>query len=158
MTQSATTNQALAAKLQARFGEATIEYDRGGRVILHVPGEHYLATIAALRSEPELGFDILVQVFGEHHPDAASEYTVTVLLTSMSLGAQLAVRVAAVGASPTVPSLALAWRAANWHEREVLDMFGIHFEGHPDPERMFLPPETEFHPLRKDFPVEGLED
>ena len=55
----------------------------------------------------------------------------------------------------TVPSMVPLWPGANWLEREVWDMFGIHFEGHPDLRRILLPEEFTAHPLRKDYPMQG---
>ena len=57
--------------------------------------------------------------------------------------------------NPSVASVAKLWQAANWAEREVFDLFGIHFEGHPDLRRILMPDSFEAHPLRKDYPLKG---
>jgi NADH-quinone oxidoreductase subunit C len=66
-------------------------------------------------------------------------------------------RVPVSGDSPKVPTAANVYKSAVWRERELLDMFGIEFDGHPDPRRILMPDDTEGHPLRRDFPL-GYEE
>src|SRR2546423_12955155 len=56
-----------------------------------------------------------------------------------------------------IPSVVSIWSGANWHEREVFDMYGVIFDGHPDLRRMYMPDEFEYYPMRKDFPLMGIE-
>jgi NADH-quinone oxidoreductase subunit C len=56
----------------------------------------------------------------------------------------------------TIDTVSSVWQAANWHERETYDMYGIKFNNHPDLRRMYMPEEFEYHPLRKDFPLMGI--
>lgn len=74
-------------------------------------------------------------------------------LYSISRKHRIRLKVPVPEEDPTIPSVTPLWKGANWFEREAYDMFGIHFEGHPDLRRILLYPEFEGHPLRKDYPV-----
>jgi NADH-quinone oxidoreductase subunit C len=145
--------------LLRRLGDAlpfaTLEADRGGLPSIRVSRERYLEVIHRLRDDAALGFTIFSHLCGAHYPHDAEPFEVVVHLTSLTLRAQVAVKVRAGGELPSVPSLATFWPAANWHEREAFDMFGIHFTGHPDLRRIFLEEDADFYPLRKEYPVEG---
>jgi NADH-quinone oxidoreductase subunit C len=70
-------------------------------------------------------------------------------------GERLTVRTFVDDSDPAVPSAVPLWEGANWLEREVWDLFGVHFDGHPDLRRIVLPEEFTAHPLRKDYPMQG---
>jgi NADH-quinone oxidoreductase subunit C len=157
MTTPAEKKAALTAKLRELFPELTIAAHTDGLPVVLATRERYVEAVKALRAEPSLRFTILSHLCGVHHPHDPEPFEVVVRLTSLTLGAQVAVKVRAAGEPPTVPSLAAFWRAANWHERETFDMFGIRFDGHPDLRRIFLEDDADFFPLRKEFPLDGEE-
>jgi NADH-quinone oxidoreductase subunit C len=68
---------------------------------------------------------------------------------------RIRLRVLVDGESPSVDSIVPVWPSANFYEREVFDLFGIHFKGHPNLRRIMMPDDWQGHPLRKDYPVEG---
>jgi NADH/F420H2 dehydrogenase subunit C len=83
--------------------------------------------------------------------DNGEVFTVVYRLQSRSLGAAIFLKTRVARAEPVVDSMCDLWPAANWQEREVFDLFGIHFKGHPDLTRIFLPEDWQGHPLRKDY-------
>ncbi len=100
------------------------------------------------------GYDFLVDLCGvDNGTDRTPRYSVVYLLRNMETKDQLRLKVFTDGTVDTVSDI---WPTANWHEREAYDMFGIDFKGHPELERLYLPEDFEGHPLRKDYPLRGL--
>ncbi|MBI5687423.1 MAG: NADH-quinone oxidoreductase subunit C [Verrucomicrobia bacterium] len=108
-----------------------------------------------LKTEPALAFDFLLDISGVDGYDTNPRYQVDYLLYSFKTGGLLRLKVAVPEEDPTVPSVTKIWRGAEWHERECYDMFGIRFTGHPDLRRILMWDGYPFHPMRKDFPLEG---
>jgi len=88
------------------------------------------------------------------HP-AEPRFEVVYHLHSLEPFRRLRVKCKVSGVKPEIESVYSVWRSANWFEREVYDMFGIHFHNHPDLQRILMPTDWEGHPLRKDYPVHG---
>ena len=88
-----------------------------------------------------------------HGSDARFEVHYVVL--NLETSERLVVKVGAEGDKPSIPSMVSLWGGADWMEREVFDLFGIIFEGHPDLRRIVMPDEFTAHPLRKDYPLRG---
>ncbi len=105
-----------------------------------------------------LGFDLLVDVTCVdylNYRDATDRFGLVYLLTNIAANERLTVRTFVNDPNPTVPSAVPLWEGANWMEREVWDMFGITFAGHPDHRRILCPDEFAAFPLRKDYPLQG---
>ena len=97
-------------------------------------------------------FDYCVDITAVHYPDREKQFEVVWILYSFPLNDRIRVK-AAYADGETVPSSVPIWPAANWLEREVFDMFGVQFEGHPDLKRILLPDGWKGHPLRKDYGI-----
>ncbi|HUY34427.1 MAG TPA: NADH-quinone oxidoreductase subunit C [Pirellulales bacterium] len=104
------------------------------------------------------GFDLLVDVTCVdylNYRDATDRFGLVYLLAATATNERITLRVYLNEPDLAVPSAVPLWEGANWLEREVWDMFGIVFQGHPDHRRILLPEEFEAHPLRKDYPLQG---
>jgi NADH-quinone oxidoreductase subunit C len=127
-----------------------------GQARVCVPSESVFAALEFLRDQ--LGFDMLADLTCVDYlasRGAPGRFGLVYLLTSVDRNERLTVRTYVNDPEPTVPSAVSLWEGANWLEREVWDLFGIHFEGHPDLRRIVLPDEFTTHPLRKDYPMQG---
>jgi len=104
------------------------------------------------------GFDLLNDITCVdylNYRDATDRFGLVYIVTNTSTNERLIVRTFVNDPDPTVPSATSLWEGANWMEREVWDMFGITFAGHPDHRRILLPDEFTAFPLRKDYPLQG---
>lgn len=144
----------LVKTIQDKFG-ATYEEFRD-EVHLFVKSEQIVDTLMTLRDEHN--FELLSALTAtDYWPQENPRFHVIYQLTSLAKNLSVQVRVPVNGTDPKVPTSTRVYAVANWRERELLDMFGIEFEGHPDPRRILMPEGTEGHPLRKDFPL-GYEE
>ncbi len=106
----------------------------------------------------EKGFDLLVDITAVdylEYPDAVNRFGVVYLLTNTATGARLIVKTHLNPPDLDLPTATDLWRGSDWMEREVYDMFGINFAGHPDLRRILMPDEFTAFPLRKDYPLKG---
>jgi len=111
-----------------------------------------------LKADPTLAFDMLIDLLGVDMYRPEGRFEVVYNLYSIANKTYLRLKVSVEEDDPVVPTLTGVWPAANWHERETYDMFGIKFAGHPDLRRFYMPEEFEYYPLRKDFPLTGIPD
>jgi len=127
-------------------GEVTIEIDR-----------ERLLDVARFVAGPPLSFVLLSDVTCADIPEHPERFRLAYHLFSLESGSRLRLRVWAGAENPAVDSVTEVWATANWHEREVYDMFGVRFRNHPDLARILMPLDWEGHPLRRDYPLGGEE-
>ena len=140
--------------LQERFGSSLEEFR--DEVHVFVKPEQIVDALTLLRDKYE--FELLsAQTATDYWPQMTPRFHVIYQLTSLAKNLSVQLRVPVDGDQPKVPTATRVYDVANWRERELIDMFGIQFEGHPDPRRLLLPEDQDGHPLRKDFPL-GYEE
>jgi NADH-quinone oxidoreductase subunit C len=128
-----------------------------------VDREHLPDVCLTLRDDPALQFQFLADVIGVDHLPSEPRFEVVYHLACLgpssgggvtAPAARLRLKVRVPGPDPVVPTVTAVYPTANWLEREVFDLLGISFEGHPDLRRVLMPDDWEGHPLRRDYPVQ----
>ena len=132
------------------FGEVTIE----------VGADHYVDVMRQLCGHTDFKFELLIDLSGVDYSSydnwQKKRFAVVCHLLSVAHNLRLRVRTFAEDEEfPVLPSLVDVWAGANWYEREAFDLYGIHFDGHPDLRRILTDYGFVGHPFRKDFPVSG---
>ena len=129
--------------------------DQRGQTVLIVARDRIRETLALLRDGPDLQFNVLMDVTGVDYlgMDREPRFNVVYNLLSMPRNARIRVKVEVDEGDEVVPSVTPDWPTANWLEREVFDMLGIRFSGHPDLRRILMPHDWQTYPQRKDVPL-----
>lgn len=128
---------------------------RDNRRVIVAP-QRLFAVLQCLKQE--CGFDMLADLTAVdylHYPDARDRFGVIYALLNMQTGERVYVKTHLNEPDLTIPSAFPLWKGADWMEREVYDMYGIVFAGHPDLRRILMPEEFTAFPLRKDYPLRG---
>jgi len=145
---------AIAREYEKQFAAQTEEEHNEVRLI--VPVENIVTACKQLHDRH--GFELLSAMTAvDYWPQDAPRFHIIYQFNSLSQNLSLGLRVPVAGSDPAVPTIAHIYRNANWREREIWDMFGIRFIGHPDLRRILMPEDWEGHPLRKDYPL-GYEE
>lgn len=143
-------------KLKERDPQAAAEIiSFRGETTIVVPRERLTRTAEFLKSDPELAYEFLSDICAVDRFPVEPRFEVNYHLTSLKQRARLRLKVKLTTNEPVVATVTTIWPTANWHEREIFDLMGVRFEGHPDLKRILMPDDWEGHPHRKDYPVEG---
>ena len=140
--------------LQEKYATSIEEFR--DEVHVFVKAENIVDALTLLRDKYD--FELLSALTAtDYYPQQSPRFHVIYQLSSIARNITVQLRVPVNGDQPKIPTATRVYDVANWRERELLDMFGIEIEGHPDPRRILMPEGTEGHPLRKDFPL-GYEE
>ncbi len=148
----------LALQKLREYNPEAVEDARAFRneVTLYIHPAHFIRACEFLRDEPSLKFTFLADVTALDLYPQEPRFELVYHLLSMQTVQRLRLKVRVPGENPHFVTVTSVWTAANAFEREVFDLFGIAFDGHPFLRRMLLPDNWEGHPLRKDYPTGGF--
>ena len=145
----------LAQKLKDRFGNALSEpLEFRGEVTLQLPEEERITELCAFAKQ-DIGFDVLVDISSVDNYGDDPRWTVVYELYGYGHRCHLRLKTNVSEEKSELPTVTSIWRTADWHEREIYDMMGIRFRGHPDLRRILMWEGYPYFPLRKDFPLGG---
>jgi NADH-quinone oxidoreductase subunit C len=150
---------AILERLRARLGPAVVEtHDQHGDHTAVIERSALPAVLSLCRDDADLAFDVLMDLTAvdyQKYPgrEDGPRFEVVYHLYSLHWNHRLRIKVRVDEDDAVVPTAVPLWPIANWFEREVWDMFGVRFEGHPDPRRLLMYEEFVGHPLRKDYPI-----
>ncbi len=147
----------LVKKLKAKFGDAIGDASEFiGQLSVRVDAQRIVEICNFLKDDREVSFNYLSDLTCVHYPDRRqTPFEIVYNLFSIEENERVRLKAAT---KDSVESVTSVWPAANWLEREVFDLFGVTFTNHPDLRRLLLPPDWEGYPLRKDYPLEFVEN
>ena len=126
-----------------------------GELLLLAPPDRLIALLTFLRDDPDCQFVCFTDITAGDYPEREKRFEIIYQLLSPRKNARVRVKVSTDEATPVASAISV-FPAANWYEREVYDLFGVLFDGHPDLRRLLTDYGFEGHPLRKDFPMTGF--
>jgi NADH-quinone oxidoreductase subunit C len=144
-------------KLKEHFPDTNFEStDYRDEHTIKFPKEIVFDVCSFLKSDPDLEFNFCEDITAIDLAKRKDRFTVVYQIYSFKNNFRLRLKADVDESDCSIDSVASVWKAANWQEREVYDMYGIKFNNHPDLRRMYMPEDFEYHPLRKDFPLMGI--
>jgi NADH-quinone oxidoreductase subunit C len=145
----------FAKKIKARFGDLISEpTEFRGEITLKIGDAERITEVCEF-AKKELGFNYLVDISSIDNYGEDPRLTIVYQLRGLAHGGELRLKTSVSEEKSELPSVTTVWKTANWHEREIYDMMGIRFRGHPDLRRILMWEGYPYFPLRKDFPLAG---
>ena len=145
----------LATQLQAKFGDLLSEpAEFRGEATLVVADAERITEVCEF-AKKSLGFNMLLDITGIDNYGEDPRWTVVYELYQMEQKTHLRLKTSVSEEKSELPTISTVWRTADWHEREIYDMMGVRFRGHPDLRRILMWDGYPYFPLRKDFPLAG---
>ncbi len=149
------TLQAVVDGLSSEYSDKLIEvYQSSDDTFVRVETDSIVEICTYLKEKQHFVF--LCDVFGNDRYTSDERFEVVYNLMNLRTQTRLFLKARVEEENPVIDSVTSIWKAAGWNEREVYDMFGIRFEGHPDLRRIFMPEDFEYFPMRKEFPLLGI--
>jgi NADH-quinone oxidoreductase subunit C len=147
-----------ADKLKGRFPDSVLETSEfRDELTVVVRADDIVEICLFLRDDPELKYNYLVDATAiDEGVDASPRFIAVYHLLSHEFKNRVCLKAPIEKEPPEIDTVVPVWSTADWHEREAYDLIGVNFKGHPDLRRILLPEHWETHPLRKDYPIEGL--
>jgi NADH-quinone oxidoreductase subunit C len=146
-----------AKKLKEKFGDLISEPSEfRGEIAVKISDAEKIADVCEF-AKRNLGFDYLVDVSSVDNYGDDPRWTIVYHLRNLKNGNEIRFKTDVSEEKSKLPSVIGVWKTANWHEREIYDMMGVHFRGHPDLRRILMWEGYPYFPLRKDFPLAGKE-
>ncbi|GAB1441389.1 hypothetical protein MASR2M39_02230 [Ignavibacteriales bacterium] len=143
--------------LQEQFPETNFEVtDFRGDLKIKFDASLILPVTNFLKNNSELKFNMCEDVTAIDWATKKNRFTVVYHIYSLENKFRLRLACDVAESHPHIESIVPVWKSANWYERETYDMYGIKFDNHPDPRRMYMPEEYEYYPLRKEYPLMGI--
>jgi NADH-quinone oxidoreductase subunit C len=131
-------------------------YEHRGELTVIIGKKDIIELCRYLKDESGFDFKLLEDLTGVDRGERPNRFSIVYHLFSLKHNFRIAIKTDLDESDPAIDSISSIFRAANWQEREVYDMYGISFNNHPDLRRMYMPEEFEYYPLRKEFPLMGI--
>ena len=160
MTESSSQKAIVVVECLRSWSQQAVEevIELRGETTVVVPRNLLQGAAERCRADSKLQFNLLTDATCVDRYPVEPRFELNYHLVSIPRRDRVRLQMRLTGQDPVVDSLVPVWPGANWLEREIFDLFGVRFTGHPDLRRILLPEDWEGYPLRKDFPVEGFRD